>query len=220
MGKYLGLPAQIGKYKTALFAFVKDRVMQEIAGWKERLSAYNLALLAKQGMGKQYETSGWCDALATTILWKGCAERFAAVLHSVILESDFQALIKMIDGTISHAQEVEVILKDILQQRFRCCEFALVRRTAAHAAHVVAGRSFWVWGLTFELTPHALGYLFPYQGEWVSRTRLSPSGKGWPYQDLGPVFDSHPCPRAQGAVASSGHQVHELTLGGIAFDSW
>ncbi|GFY86812.1 allene oxide cyclase 3 [Actinidia rufa] len=45
------------------------------------------------------------------------------------------------------------------------------------------------------------------------RTRLSPSGKGRPYQDLGPGFDSLPCPRAQGAVASGRRQVHELTLG-------
>ncbi|GFY82714.1 3-hydroxyacyl-CoA dehydratase 1 [Actinidia rufa] len=51
------------------------------------------------------------------------------------------------------------------------------------------------------------------------RTRLSPSGKGWPYQDSGPGVDSYPCPRAQGTVASGERQVYELILGGIAFDS-
>lgn len=34
-GKYLGLPSIIGKSKRAIFAFVKDRVLSRLKGWKE-----------------------------------------------------------------------------------------------------------------------------------------------------------------------------------------
>lgn len=37
LGKYLGLPAEIGKTKTELFNYVKDRVLLKLAGWKEKL---------------------------------------------------------------------------------------------------------------------------------------------------------------------------------------
>ncbi|XP_057443766.1 uncharacterized protein LOC130735911 [Lotus japonicus] len=53
--KYLGLPTMIGKSKTRIFNFVKDRVWKKLKGWKEstlsradieRMS-FNIALVAK-----------------------------------------------------------------------------------------------------------------------------------------------------------------------------
>ncbi|XP_058222864.1 uncharacterized mitochondrial protein AtMg00310-like [Rhododendron vialii] len=35
--KYLGLPAEVGKSKSTLFDYIKDRVLQKLAGWKEKI---------------------------------------------------------------------------------------------------------------------------------------------------------------------------------------
>ncbi|GFS34371.1 hypothetical protein Acr_00g0033630 [Actinidia rufa] len=45
----------------------------------------------------------------------------------------------------------------------------------------------------------------------LTRSPISGYIKTTPPLYKGPVFDSHPCPQAQGAVASGGRQVHELT---------
>ncbi|KAF7146173.1 hypothetical protein RHSIM_Rhsim04G0061100 [Rhododendron simsii] len=37
LGRYLGLPAEIGKTKTEMFGYIKERVLQRLAGWKERI---------------------------------------------------------------------------------------------------------------------------------------------------------------------------------------
>ncbi|XP_058218798.1 uncharacterized mitochondrial protein AtMg00310-like [Rhododendron vialii] len=37
LGKYLGLPAEVGKSKTALFSYIKDRVLQKLARWKKKI---------------------------------------------------------------------------------------------------------------------------------------------------------------------------------------
>lgn len=37
LGRYLGLPAEIGKSKTELFNYIKDKVLMSLAGWKEKL---------------------------------------------------------------------------------------------------------------------------------------------------------------------------------------
>lgn len=34
--KYLGLPTIVGKSKTQIFGFVKDRVWKKLKGWKEK----------------------------------------------------------------------------------------------------------------------------------------------------------------------------------------
>ncbi|KAF7151111.1 hypothetical protein RHSIM_Rhsim02G0142900 [Rhododendron simsii] len=37
LGHYLGLPAEIGKTKTEMFSYIKERVLQRLARWKERI---------------------------------------------------------------------------------------------------------------------------------------------------------------------------------------
>ena len=37
LGRYLGLPDEIGKSKSELFSYVKVRVLQNLAGWKVKL---------------------------------------------------------------------------------------------------------------------------------------------------------------------------------------
>ncbi|KAG5557825.1 hypothetical protein RHGRI_007910 [Rhododendron griersonianum] len=36
LGRYLRLPAEIGKTNTEMFSYIKERVLQRLAGWKER----------------------------------------------------------------------------------------------------------------------------------------------------------------------------------------
>lgn len=37
LGKYLGLLAEVGKSKMAMFSYIRDRVLQKLTGWKEKL---------------------------------------------------------------------------------------------------------------------------------------------------------------------------------------
>ncbi|KAF7152045.1 hypothetical protein RHSIM_Rhsim01G0173900 [Rhododendron simsii] len=37
LGKYLGLPTEVGKSKTEMFNYIKERVLQKLAGWKEKI---------------------------------------------------------------------------------------------------------------------------------------------------------------------------------------
>jgi hypothetical protein len=35
--RYLGLPVHVGKSKTGVFAYLKERIWQRIQGWKEKM---------------------------------------------------------------------------------------------------------------------------------------------------------------------------------------
>lgn len=37
LGKYLGLPAEVGKSKMTMFSYIRDRVLQKLARWKEKI---------------------------------------------------------------------------------------------------------------------------------------------------------------------------------------
>jgi hypothetical protein len=38
--KYLGLPAYMGRSKSSLFAYLKERVWKRIHGWKENIKGW------------------------------------------------------------------------------------------------------------------------------------------------------------------------------------
>ncbi|XP_058219586.1 uncharacterized protein LOC131330099 [Rhododendron vialii] len=65
-------------------------------------------------------------------------------LGSVILESDAQLLVNMLNGQAAVSQEVEVVIHDVqvLSNNFHCSSFSFVRRTINNVAHVLAGEGF------------------------------------------------------------------------------
>ncbi|XP_058211492.1 uncharacterized protein LOC131323663 [Rhododendron vialii] len=65
-------------------------------------------------------------------------------LGSVILESDAQLLMNMLNGQAAVSQEVEVVTHDVqvLSNNFHCCSFSFVRRTVNNVAHVLADEGF------------------------------------------------------------------------------
>jgi hypothetical protein len=78
--KYLGLPVYMGRSRSKMFAYLKDRVWKRIQGWKEKLlSRAGKETLIKAvsqaipsyAMSCFYLTKSLCDEISTMIcrLW-------------------------------------------------------------------------------------------------------------------------------------------------------
>ncbi|KAI8567406.1 hypothetical protein RHMOL_Rhmol02G0119500 [Rhododendron molle] len=92
-------------------------------------------------MGKQR----WCSSPAVA---ESAAIRAAVRLGisfdlgSVVIESDAQAVVNMVNGPISTSQDLGTIIHDInaLSKSFQVCSCSFVRRSCNTVAHEVAGR--------------------------------------------------------------------------------
>lgn len=118
--------------------------------WKkgERRGSFGVVIRDSQScfVAASMGISQWC---ASSTVAEALAVRQGILLGSqlglgsVILESDAQLIVDMINGRIAVSHEVEVIIHDIQVMRgnFQCCIFSFVRRTGNNVAHVLASKS-------------------------------------------------------------------------------
>lgn len=101
-------------------------------------------------MGKQR----WCSrpAVAETVAIREAVRLGSQLgLGSVVMESDAQTVVNMINREISTSQELGTIIHDIkaLGKCFQVCSFSFVRRSCNTVAHELAGRGLSGLGSSF-----------------------------------------------------------------------